>query len=469
MFICRDNPVEFARDILGFVPYPEQEALLACEDRYVILNCHRQWGKSTVTAVRALHRAMTRAGQQIVILSPTMRQARLLANRCRELARGLEVKLGTDGTNPRSIVFPNGSVILPLPAHVDRLRGFTANLLIIDEAARVPDEVYAAATPMLAATDGDLWLLSTPRGRAGFFYEEWKQRDTAGRPWRRILGRVRSGERVTAEFLAIERRRKTAEQFAEEYECEFVSSSRQLFSDEWLERSFTTEFGAFDACSRVDLQYVKHRPAYYLGIDVGKVRDHAAMTLLEYRVIPTGKRDGSTYEALYRRELRVVLAERFRLGTRFGALVSRAATLTAHPHLAQHTQLLFDVNGQGAPVGELLRDARMPVNLIPVHSTAGGRMTVAGSQRNVPKADLVAALEILFERGHLRIAAELPQADLLREELRAFEKKPQRGGFSKFQAGTGHDDMVMSLALAAWWAWTNRRHLLAGPELKVLD
>jgi hypothetical protein len=54
------------------------------------------------------------------------------------------------------------------------LRGFSAvSLLIIDEASRVEDSVYKALRPMLAVGNGDLWLLSTPFGKRGFFYENW--------------------------------------------------------------------------------------------------------------------------------------------------------------------------------------------------------------------------------------------------------------------------------------------------------
>ena len=170
----RNDAAAFARERLGFVPDAEQERLLATRERYVILNCHRQWGKSTMTAIRAVHRAVTQPKQQVVVVSTTMRLSMELAAKCREFGERLGLRLGTLAGNEGSVVFPNGSVIRPLPADANRLRGFTAHLLIVDEAARIPDEVYAAATPMLAATDGDMWLLSTPRGRKGFFYEEWK-------------------------------------------------------------------------------------------------------------------------------------------------------------------------------------------------------------------------------------------------------------------------------------------------------
>jgi len=141
-----------------------------------------------------------------------------------------------------------------------------------------------------------------------------------------------------------------------------------------------------------------------------------------------------------------------------------------HPHLAHRTQLLLDATGQGLPVVEMFREARLPVNLVPITITGGQQVTINGSGRSVPKADLIGSLEVLLERGLLRIAADLPQADLLREELRRFERTSRRGGRLVYGPGesTGHDDSVMAVAMGGWWVWTNRRAALLGPELKPL-
>ena len=147
----RKDPVAFARDVLGFTPDPNQAKLLGASQQYVMVNCHRQWGKTTMTAMRAVHRAMTMPGQQIVVVSASLRQSMALANRCREFAHQLHLTLRTEAANQGSIVFPNVSVIRPLPAHRDRVRGFTAHFLILDEAAAISDDVYSAATPMLAS------------------------------------------------------------------------------------------------------------------------------------------------------------------------------------------------------------------------------------------------------------------------------------------------------------------------------
>ena len=53
-------------------------------------------------------------------------------------------------------------------------------------------------------------------------------------------------------------------------------------------------------------------------------------------------------------------------------------------------------------------------------------------------------MEYLFQQSLLKVSIQIPQSDLLREELRQFERKNQRGGASKLAAGTGHDDMAMA-------------------------
>jgi hypothetical protein len=358
-------------------------------------------------------------------------------------------------------------VILPLPANADYVRGFTADLLIVDEAARVKDEVFAAATPMLATTNGDFWLLSTPKGKRGLFHEVWSRTDKV---WLRIEGKAsdKTGAKVSPEFFAREQQLMTAEEFAAEHECSFTSSDRNVFREEDLERAYSAKIPSFDELSRKDLQFVRHRPVYYIGLDLAGVSDHAALVMVEYLPTSTGSRDPATYQWLYRRELRVVLMERFRRNTPYRDIVRRAA-LCRHPHLEGHAQLLVEANGPGQPVIQMLRDERLKVNLIPVTTTGGQQSTVSGGNRTVPKKELISVLEILFERTLLRVGAQLGHADLMRDELRQFERWSGRGGHTKFGAGRGHDDLVMALALACWWAWTNRRAVLSGPELMALD
>jgi hypothetical protein len=67
--------VLFARERLGFAPDAQQEELLRTGSKRVLLNCTRQWGKSTVAAVRAVHRAWYSPGSMVLVVSPGLRQS----------------------------------------------------------------------------------------------------------------------------------------------------------------------------------------------------------------------------------------------------------------------------------------------------------------------------------------------------------------------------------------------------------
>src|SRR6266446_9782671 len=68
------DAVAFAREKLGFNPDEKQMAMLRGGKRG-ILNCSRQWGKSTVAAAKAVHRAYSEPGSLILALGPSLRQS----------------------------------------------------------------------------------------------------------------------------------------------------------------------------------------------------------------------------------------------------------------------------------------------------------------------------------------------------------------------------------------------------------
>ena len=75
----------------------------------------------------------------------------------------------------RDRLLPNGSRIVGVPGNAETVRGFSGvSMVLVDEAARVKDEMFVALEPMLAVGEGDMWLMSTPKGRSGFFYEAWE-------------------------------------------------------------------------------------------------------------------------------------------------------------------------------------------------------------------------------------------------------------------------------------------------------
>jgi hypothetical protein len=227
------DAVEFARTRLRFEPDERQKEVLESEAKRGILNCSRQWGKSTVSAAKAVHRAYTRPGCLVLVASPTERQSAEWMKKAAEMLRHLDIRARGDGANAISLMLPNRSRIVGLPGQEGTVRGFSAvSLLLIDEASRVEDAMYKSLRPMLAVGDGDLWLMSTPYGKRGFFYESW---EFGGPEWERVSVPATECPRIGKDFLEEERRELGAAWFRQEYLCEFVDGTAGVFDRELIE------------------------------------------------------------------------------------------------------------------------------------------------------------------------------------------------------------------------------------------
>jgi hypothetical protein len=216
------------RTRLGFEADEAQMTVVRSEAKRGILNCTRQWGKSTIGAAKAVHRAFTRAGSLVLVASPSARQSNELVEKARAMLRMLGVRPRGDGGSRISAVLPNGSRIVGLPEMQDTIRGYSAvSLLLIDEAARVEDETYLALRPMLAVGRGDLWLMSTPHGKRGFFHEAWEY---GGEDWFRMSVPATECPRIGKDFLEEERKAMGAKWFEQEYLCGFVEDGMSVYS-----------------------------------------------------------------------------------------------------------------------------------------------------------------------------------------------------------------------------------------------
>jgi hypothetical protein len=149
---------------------PWQARLLRSQARQLLLNCTRQAGKSTCTAALALHQALYQPGPLVLLLAPALRQSQELFRKVKHFASALDLpNEAIEGETSLRIELVNGGRIETLPGKEGTIRGFSAvSLLIVDEAARVADELYRAIRPMLAVSGGRVVLLSSPFGRRGF-------------------------------------------------------------------------------------------------------------------------------------------------------------------------------------------------------------------------------------------------------------------------------------------------------------
>lgn len=215
----------------AFEMEPQDHQVEYMEDsRNTLVLKGRQIGMSTAGAALAISVARSGPGRDAVIVSPSMKQSTEVALKSRLGLWNLGEKLTKDSTS--ELMLENGSRILSLAGTARAVRGYSAALLVVDEAAWVEEPTWAAARPMVSATKGRVIIQSTPGLPVGWFFDLWQATPA---DWLRM--RVRSDEvaSVSREFLDAEQASMSPELFAQEYLAQFAAApAADLWTeDEW--------------------------------------------------------------------------------------------------------------------------------------------------------------------------------------------------------------------------------------------
>jgi hypothetical protein len=213
---------------LGFEPDPWQVDALNGNHPRLLLNCCRQAGKSTAVAMLSLHEALLGHGRLVLLLSRSLRQSTELFRQVTDFHARLGGQL-LERKTAHELHLKTRSRIISLPCQADTIRGYAhVDVLVIDEAARVPDDLYRTVRPMLAVSGGRLVCLSTPYGKRGFFYNAWAK---GGPEWKRIEVPAKEISRITPAFLEEERRNLGESWFRQEYCCSFEALEGLVYPD----------------------------------------------------------------------------------------------------------------------------------------------------------------------------------------------------------------------------------------------
>ncbi len=216
------DPSRWAETALG-VPLDDWQAeIMEAEASRICVIASRQSGKSTVTAARAAYTAARNPGHRIVLVSPTFRQSNGL--RSKVLTALQRAKIGHSQTR-EEIRLLNDATIRALPGDdPDKVRGATADLVIIDECAFVKQDVTAAVLPMLASTGGNLIAVSTPNGPQGLFHELATSEGVT--VIKAPADRIARFNEATIRDL---RTRLGPARASQELDCQFVVANRSVF------------------------------------------------------------------------------------------------------------------------------------------------------------------------------------------------------------------------------------------------
>lgn len=231
------DPVAFAHRV-HFAPESWQASLLRSTSRRVLVACARQVGKTSTTAIRAVHQAVYSPDSLVLVISPSQRQSDELLRRCRSVYRAAGRPLKTTVESHQQIELENGSRIVSLPGTEGTVRGYAgASLLVLDEAARVDDEVFAGVLPMVSST-GTLMALSTPWGRRGWFFEAWED-PAAG--WERHRVTVHESNQYDERRIAEVKASVGSFVFSSDYMAVFGDTDSQVFAQEQIRAAVSKE------------------------------------------------------------------------------------------------------------------------------------------------------------------------------------------------------------------------------------
>jgi hypothetical protein len=134
---------------------------------HFLLCTGRQVGKTTIFAIKAAEHMINNPKSRIIVVSLTEDQAQLIIimilNYLEKNYKDRIAKPYSKNITKNKIVLKNGSQVLSRPVGQtgDAVRGFTGDILIIDEASRMPESVFTASKPTLLTTGGKIWMCST--------------------------------------------------------------------------------------------------------------------------------------------------------------------------------------------------------------------------------------------------------------------------------------------------------------------
>ena len=175
----RENPVLFARKILGVRLWRRQEevlGLIASHARVAVAGGHGV-GKDYVAAVAMLWFLCTRQCSVVLSTAPTSRQVKhLLWGEVRRLHTGARMRLGGTLLDAELKRGPKWYALGFSTDEADRFQGFHAPslLVVIDEAAGVARRIHEAADGVLTGADSHLLLIGNPTSREGRFHEAFR-------------------------------------------------------------------------------------------------------------------------------------------------------------------------------------------------------------------------------------------------------------------------------------------------------
>ena len=385
------------RQKIGWVPHAGQEAVLASESRDIVICAGRRWGKSAYCGYRAL-KVLLQDNKRICIIAPTYDLAqRVFDYLIKWIAVAFPGMMAGVSMRPNpQIRTPWGTILECKSAeNPTGILGQTYDLVIVDEASRIPRTVWETYVFPTTAQGGKSIFISTPFGK-NWFYEKWLDVKTTDGAFHFT---TLDNPFIKKEEFERARLKLPEQVFKQEYEAQFLDDAASVFRK--------VREAINDGC----LENPRNGHYYILGVDLGKHEDFTVLTVID---------------KYYKK---VVYWDRFREIDY--PLQKERIIATAVRY--NNARIILDSTGVGQPI----KDDLLHEGLLVDDFCFTGKS----------KPELVEKLTIFIEQKHVTI----PNNNILIDELEAFGYQLTDSGNVKYSAPQGlHDDAVMSLALAVW-------------------
>lgn len=341
--------------------------------------------------------------------------------------------------NKRSFILENGSRVFATATSSNNIRGFSINLLIIDEAAFIDnwEEFFTSVFPTISSGQTTkIILVSTVNGLNHFHTitslarQGLNEYNLISVPWQRVPGRDEAWKEKMLAMMSYDRDR-----FAQEFENEYLGSSGTLIAGWKLKELHSQLHIPIHKDFNLKQYIAPEKNRIYVGIaDVsrGKGLDYSALQVIDVTEMPYK-------QVCVFRDNMITPADFAEICHKVGKMYNSCS-------------LLVEINDIGQQVGDILYYDYEYENLLFTESAgaAGKRITTGisgkGTDKGIRTTKTVKSvgcsmIKLLVESGNLVV---LDQDTI--QEFSTFSKK----GLT-YQAEEGkHDDLVMCLVLFGW-------------------
>ena len=348
----------------------------------IVLRSGRQVGKSAVISIKVGDYALKNSGKNVMVIAKTERQARLLFTKIKNYINNknrMMIKMGIERPTNQRMQLKNETTIYCLPAGDNGwgIMGYTIDLLVADEAAFIPEEVWNSVIPTLTVTKGNIILLSTPFQREGYYYDCFDDPT-----FTTFHQSSEDSPRKDDAFLSQQKKRFTRAQYAQMYLGEFLEGTNRFFPEDLILATCTLP----DPSSMEGLHHtVTNRGDYFLGVDIARMGE-----------------DDSTFEGLSGKNSKNIFQVSHEI-TEKTKLTDTARKIIKLNKKWKYNKIGIDSGGLGAGVLDILLEENSTKYKVIGLNNAKKAINSDGKEKKLLKEEMYVDLKVAMENGFIKL------------------------------------------------------------------